>query len=206
MLPVFPVISVRIVNYMNKNFIIQFRNIKIRQNGFTLMEMLVATSIFVLVAVSSLSIYTAALRASQKTTALVRIQQETQLIMGLLAKKIRTSLVDYDYTGYNTPLVNPEDKLALIDLLGDTYVFKKSGDTLTVSINDSEDKIILADYVTLDDLDFYISPTTNPFASLDEPPSSNPYVTIVMSVSSVKGQQIASLILQQTVPQRSGGR
>ncbi|MCG2686517.1 hypothetical protein L6278_00070, partial [Candidatus Parcubacteria bacterium] len=74
--------------------------------------------------------------------------------------------------------------------------------TIKVSVNDGAEKIIPSANVNIDDLNFYINPTANPY-SLDAPPSSQPYVTIVMTVSSSKGRQSASLTVQQTVPQRS---
>ncbi len=174
------------------------------EQGFSLMELLVATSIFVIIALASLSIYSATLRASQKSLALTRVQQEAQLIMQVLAKKIRTSHVNYDYSGYTKPLVNPEDKLALTDLTGDTYVFKKIDNYVAVSVNGSADKNISAANVSITDLKFYINPITNPFITLDEPPSSVPYVTIVLTLLSTKAQQSSTLTIQETLPQRSG--
>jgi len=174
------------------------------EKGFSLMELLVATSIFVIIALASLSIYSATLRASQKSLALTRIQQEAQLIMQVLAKKIRNSHVNYNYSGYTKPLFNPEEELALTDLVQDNYVFKKNGSKITVAVNGGADVNISADTVEINDLKFYINPTANPFVSLDEPPSSAPYVTIVLTLSSTKAGQSASLTIQETVPQRSG--
>ncbi len=176
------------------------------KSGFTLMEVLVSMSIFVIVSLASLSIYAATLKASQRTTALTRVQQEAQLIMSVLAKKIRTSRVDYSYYP-GGEVSNPAAALALTDASNDNYVFSfdSGNSTLTVSANGGEAKAIPATYVQITDLKFYINPTTNPFISLDEPPSSQPYVTLVMTVSSKKGAQTANLTLQQSVPQRSGG-
>lgn len=184
------------------------KNKSLEQHGFTLMEVLVSISIFVLIALSSLSIYSAILKASQKTTVLVRVQREAQFIMAVLAKKIRTSRVDYSYN-YNADgdpgINNEEDELALTDLLNDNYVFKQLGNSLAVSVNGGVDKIIPATNIQITDLQFYINPIENPFTSLDEPPSSQPYVTVVMTVSSTQTGQNDSLVVQQTVPQRSGG-
>ncbi|MBU4360305.1 prepilin-type N-terminal cleavage/methylation domain-containing protein [Patescibacteria group bacterium] len=173
--------------------------------GFTLMEVLVATSIFAIISLASLSIYTAILTSGQKTTALTRIQSETQFIMQVLAKKVRTSRVDYNY--YETHPINNttgNNDLVLIDNVGDEFIFSldEINSTIKVSVNDGAEKIIPSANVNIDDLKFYINPTNNPY-SLDAPPSSQPYVTIVMTVSSSKGRQSASLTVQQTVPQRS---
>ena len=195
---------------MNLNNTLQSKCQKQDDSGFTLMEVIVSMSIFVLVVTASLSIYSATLRAGQKTTTLIRIQQEAQIIMSLLAKKIRMSRVNYSYTGYSS-ISNPEETLALIDLLDDEYYFKNIDSALAVAINpgdpeDDEDyNMIPASNVSITDLEFYISPTSNPFLSLDTPPSSQPYVTIVITLTSIKGQANESLVIQQTIPQRSGG-
>lgn len=178
------------------------------QRGFTLMEVLVSTSIFVLATLAVLSIYSTTLKAGQKTTALTRVQKEAQLIMEVLAKKIRTSRVDYSYTGY--PISNPEDELALTDLVDDDYVFKQSGNYIVVSVNGGDDKIIPASNVYITDLKFYINPETDPFLLIQQFEEGlidylpQPYVTVVMTVSSTQAAQAASLVVQQTVPQRSG--
>jgi prepilin-type N-terminal cleavage/methylation domain-containing protein len=180
-------------------------------HGFSLMELLVSMSVFVIVATASLSIYASILKAGQRTTLLTGIQQESQLIMTVLAKKIRTSRLNYDYAGYADGIQEPEIELSLTDLVGDSYLFKYDAEntTLSVTVTPSdgvagEEKLMPASQVKIDDLKFFINPKTNPF-SLDAPPTSQPYVTIVMTVSSTKGKQSASLVIQQTVPQRSGG-
>lgn len=189
--------------YKIKKSIAKKNYLSIQSNcGFTLMEVLVATSLFALVSLASLSIYISTLKASQKSTAFTRIQQEMQIINQVLVKKIRTSRLNYDYTGYAQPLINPETELALVDEDGNTFVFKKITNSLAVSVNGGADKIIPSTNVKIDDLKFYINPTTNPF-SLDTPPTSQPYVTILISVSSRKGAQAADLVVQQTVPQRA---
>ena len=168
------------------------------------MEVLIATSIFAIISLASLSIYTAILKSGQKTTALTRIQQETQFIMQVLAKKVRTANVNYDYADYLPAISNPIQELSLIDAIGDEFVFSldEINSTIKVSVNSGEEKIIPSSSVSIDELNFYINPTANPY-SLDAPPSSQPYITIVMTVSSSKGSQNASLKIQQTVPQRS---
>jgi len=192
---------------MRENSKLQSNSTKRTRDGFTLMELIISMGIFVIVALAALSIYIALLRVGQRTTALTRVQQEAQFVMSLIAKKIRTSRVDYSYSAYQggTDLINGETELALIDLLDDEYVFKLSGDSITISINNGIERNVPATNISIVDLKFYINPSTNPFVSLEEPPSSQPYVTLVMEVSSSKGAQTASLIIQQTIPQRSGG-
>ena len=193
------------------------KNIKqFNQHGFTLMELLVSISVFVIVTISALTIYSVVLKTSQKTIALTRIQQEAQFIFQVLSKKIRTSVVDYTYylveCGADGSLCTNGEvtKLVLEDAVGDKYYFKQLNGGLAVAANpvqpdeDDEYKKIPSTNVTMDSLSFYINPTTNPF-SLDAPPTSQPYVMITMEISSTKALQTASLNIQQIVPQRSGG-
>lgn len=178
------------------------KNINLNSQGFTLIELLVSTSIFVIVALASLTIYSQTLKVSRKTVALTKVQTEAQFVMQVLAKKIRTSHLNYAY--YSQPIVNPRSELALTDLLGDDYVFNIASGVLTVRVNGGEEKTIPADNIVINDLKFFINPPTNPFTTLDIPPTSQPNVTIVMDVSAIKAGQSANLIIQQTIPQRSG--
>ena len=169
--------------------------------GFTLMEMLVATSIFVILTLGILTIHTTVLKNTQKTLAYNKIQQDAQVTMESIAKKIRTSRVDYDYY---TAINNPVTELALTDLTGTNYVFALSGASLTVSVDGNDPQAIPARTVEITDLKFYIQPTTFPF-NINFPPETQPRVTMVVTFTSSKGAQMASLTVQQTVPQRSGG-
>ncbi len=186
------------------------KKIKNKNKGFTLMEMLIAISIFVIFVVASLSIYSATLRASQETRALTSVQKEAQFMMQVMAKRIRTSHIMYDYSGYSPSISNPTTILALEDFNGDEYYFKQVNSSIAVAINptnpleDGEYNLIPAENVSVESLEFFINPTTNPFVSLDVPPVSQPYVTIVMNITSSKAGQDAQLRVQQTVPQRSG--
>ena len=190
-----------------KNFLQQFRK---KQQGFTLMEVLISSSIFVIVVLSSLSIYSIVFKTSQKTIALTRIQQEAQFMIQVLVKKIRTSVVDYDYYADYTP----EGKglvpiLVLKDAADSRYYFKQIGNGLGVytgassPTEDSDYNIIPATNITIESLEFYINPIINPFASLDNPPTSQPYVMLVMKLLANKAKQSATLNVQQVVPQRS---
>lgn len=180
------------------------------------MEVMVAMSIFIIVALASLTIYAAILRASQRTTAYTRIQQEAQLIMEVLAKKIRTSRLNYEYyatkngipfkTGetYNEVVLANESELALTDLAGVDYLFSLADQALTIKQGTGEPVQILSSLVSIDSLAFFIEPKRFPF-DINLPPETQPRVTLVVTFSSTKGTQTASFTVQQTVPQRSGG-
>ncbi|HOY56351.1 MAG TPA: prepilin-type N-terminal cleavage/methylation domain-containing protein [bacterium] len=185
-----------------------FLSLKFKNNralkGFTLMEILVAMSIFVMVALVSLSIHSFILRASQKTIAYNRAQQDVQMIMESLAKKIRTSRVDY--AAYAGGVINSggENNLHLIDLADNTHSFFVENQELKVQYGSAPAQTIPSDLIKIINLKFYIQPLSYPF-DINEPPVTQPRVTIVMQVEATKGGQKAGFTIQQTVPQRSGG-
>ena len=179
-------------------------------SGFTLMEILISMSIFVIFTLAILSIHSFTLRASQKTLAANRIQGEAQLIMESLAKKIRTSRVNYDYSGYAGGIGSYEEELSIVDLSDTEYVFFLEDESLKVKIKESgaveynDPYAIPTTLVSVDVLKFIIQPTTSPF-DIDTPPETQPRVTMVITFSSIKAGQTASLTVQQTIPQLSGG-
>ena len=198
-------------------------NILKKQRGFTLMEVLVSMSIFVIVMLASFTIYAAILKASQRTTAYTRIQQEAQLIMEVLAKKIRTTRVDYQYYAdkydinlkdgniYNEVIgENGEKELALIDSSDIDYLFATSTDALVISSKAAGETdygtpvAIPSQLVKIDSIKFFIQPLSYPF-DINTPPVTQPRVTMVITFRSTKGAQTASFTVEQTVPQRSGG-
>ncbi len=191
----------------------RIKKLKTEEKGFTLMEVLVSASVFVIIVIAALSVYSSVLKANQKTIALTRVQREIQFTIQVLSKKIRTSVVKYSY--YDGVSGEPGDAgevtiLVLTDAVGDDYYFKQINGGLGVAVNatspeeDGEYMEIPAENVTIENLSFYINPTSQPF-SLDAPPSSQPYVMLVLEVTSSQALQTASLNIQQVVPQRSGG-
>ena len=181
-----------------------------KYSGFTLMEILISMSIFVIFTLAILGINSDVLHSSQQTLAANKIQQEAQLIMQSLAKKIRTSRVNYDYAEYLDGIQDSEQELAITDLSNTEYVFFLDNNSIKVKSKlqgESEyasAQAIPTSKVLITNLNFIIEPKTFPF-SIDEPPITQPRVTMVIGFSSSKGAQTASLVVQQTVPQLSGG-
>jgi hypothetical protein len=175
---------------------------------------------------ASFTIYAAILKASQRTTAFTRIQQEAQLIMEVLAKKIRTTRVDYQYYASNNNInlkegdtynnvfgedwANGEKELALIDSSNTDYLFATSTDALVISsktaveTNYGTPVAIPSQLVKIDSIKFFIQPLSYPF-DINKPPVTQPRVTMIVTFRATKGAQTASFTVEQTVPQRSGG-
>lgn len=190
------------------------RNLKANQKGFTLLEMLISTAIFVIITMIALNIYTSILRANRKSLAITRLHRDSEVIMSALAKKIRQSLVDYtyNYTGAleTGKIPSPAIELALVDIDGVEYVFNldTDNDTIQVSVAEDDPVDIPSGNVAITDLRFYVKPDTDPFPVIIPSQAPDfPRVTIVLELESrqTAGIYSSSLVVQQTVPQRGGG-
>jgi len=174
------------------------------KNGFTLLELIVSTGIFVMLSTLALGIYTQSLKSQRKSLVKIQIQRESQLIIETLTKKIRSSIVDYSQ--YPDPLSNPQSTLNLIDSVGDTYAFRRgSGDVFEVSYNGAAFRGFSAQSIRITSLDFFIEPNTDPFINPGERPSSQPRVTISTVFASADLITPSSVLVEQLVPQRSSG-
>ena len=181
------------------------------QKGFTLLEMILALGIFIILFTLTLGIYSYALRAEQKTTQLARLQKEAQLVMEVIAKKVRNSRIDYGW--YTGGLTSPEDSLALLDKSAERTVFKLKTDALGNNLaicslgacaSDDDFAIIPDGNIVIASLNFYISPLVDPF-TLDELPSEHPRITVVIDLEHTQGGITRNMLVQQTIPQRLGG-
>jgi hypothetical protein len=139
------------------------------------------------------------------------------LVMEVIAKKIRSSKIDYNYYGGTVDSANGEDTLALLDNRGEPTIFRFRADSTAQTIevctelcgsqsspNNGNFVAIPARDVLITDLKFFITPATNPF-SLDHAPDKYPSVTIVINLQNTIIGQTRNLVLEQTIPQRLGG-
>ncbi len=183
--------------------------------GFTLLEMTVSMGVFIILFTLTLSIYSATLKAERRTVQLSKLQKEAQLIMEIMAKKIRTGKVDY---AFYTPSgqvdsVNGESILALLDEYNNQTVFRYYNNSLEVCTedcgtrtlpNEANFNVVPASDVKLNNLLFYIVPNSNPFTSANSNPDF-PKVTVVANLENILAGETRNLIVQQTIPQRLAG-
>ena len=180
--------------------------------GFTLIELMVSLGILILVLLSAMGIYLRVIGTREQSLGDLNIQEEGQYIMGLIVKDIRAGQIDY--SSYVGDLDEPEDELMLLDSADDEIRYKSD---LTGSGNCAGSRCVLkrckgnpcGDYqnitmtdISLERLDFYVNPTSNPFTAGSES-YNHPYVTIVLGLKSlVQSSTTAEIVLQQTVSQR----
>ena len=180
--------------------------------SFTLIELMVSLGILTLVLLSAMGIYLRVIGTREQSLGDLNIQEEGQYIMGLIVKDVRAGQIDYSSYGGN--LDEPEDELMLLDFSGDKIRYKSD---LAGSGSCTADRCVLqrckgnpcGDYenitmtdVSLERLDFYVNPVSNPFTAGSET-YSHPYVTIILGLKSLTvSSTTAEIVLQQTVSQR----
>ncbi|MCH7759662.1 prepilin-type N-terminal cleavage/methylation domain-containing protein [Patescibacteria group bacterium] len=188
----------------------------INNQSFTLIELMVSLSILAMVILSAMGIYLKVIGTRQKTLGQLNIQEEGQYLMSLIVKDIRAGMVDY--SSYGGTLTSPEDELFLLDFSYPQNQIRYKTD-LNASGDCAQDRCVLqrcqavscsaGDYknitqtnVSIERLDFYISPTDNPFTA-GSTDYTHPRVTIVLKFKSlVEKIGVHELVIQQTVPQR----
>ena len=177
--------------------------------GFTLMEVLVATSIFIIMVLAILGIFSSVIKAQSNTLAQTRLEREAQLVMETIVKSVRSSRVDYDeYVVQGIDLANPATELILINFNDQRISYRFNplavpADPILYVVNSGIPSEMTSDTVAVTALNFFISPETNPFVT-GVPPATQPRVTIVLSLASTQTGETARATIQQTVPQRGG--
>ena len=177
------------------------------EGGFSIIELLIATSIFSVIGLASLGIFTSVLNGQRKALAQSRLQREAQLIMETVTKKIRTSRVDYtEYEvmfGLGNPILNPVQELILIDQADSRvrFIHNQTNESIELQIDTGLVNTMTPEDVDITLFNFFIVPTENPFTS-GSLPSIQPRVTFVMTIQSGQGKNLSELTVQQTIPQR----
>lgn len=182
---------------------------KIRNfSGFTLLEMIVATAIFVIVSTICIGIYILTMKANTKVIAMQKVQNEMRFAMEYISREIRLASIDYDYYTDFT-IINPTEILALEDNFSNRVFFRKmvrqdeeTGEEngfLQVKYNNSDWGDITADNINVKDLYFYITPARYPATVNDFNKQS--IITIVMKFIDSKDQ--SETILQTTISARN---
>jgi len=174
------------------------------RSGFTLIELLVALAVFATLAAGTLGVYAFSLRAYQRSVDISRIQGEAALMVEAMAKKIRSSSIDYGWYGgtIDCPLYcQPVTALALNDL-GGVSVFRANSGNLEVDAgNTGAFQPFNSQRVAVASLVFFIDPKQNPFSP--QGASGQPRVILSLTVTP-KGKSQPEIVIEQSIPQRLG--
>lgn len=143
-------------------------NIK-KQDGYTLVEILVATTLFLLIFILIIDIAVIFTRDPQKIIRQKKLETELEYAVEQISREIRIDTIDYNYS-FNTP---DDDIYLLRRDLNQTHILHDSINK-KVKIEALENGIIVAEeYATTEkievtDLKFYIRPISEPFCDYFE--------------------------------------
>lgn len=171
-----------------------------KQKGFTLIEAVVATSVFAFVVSAVLGVYISITQLDSKTRSQRAVTQNARYIMEYLGKEIRNGTVNYAaYPGQNAN--NTETNAYIINQAGESERFYISGTDLklekaagTTNLNSSS--------VRVTNFKVLVGPSTTPFTVAASPTvNEQPRVTIIMELTSNignRGTDQAKIDLQST--------
>jgi type II secretory pathway pseudopilin PulG len=156
------------------------------EEGFTLMEIVVATTIFILAITAMMTLFTYTLKINRKGDAMRQATQGMRNFTEFLTKEIRNGKIDYGTSPIgscpSTQYTSPSNALALINLSGQreciwwdatakTLMLQKEG-TNAYSINPQN--------FTVENLRFYVRPELSPYIGTP-PPRTQPFVTMLIT-------------------------
>ncbi|TSC56732.1 MAG: hypothetical protein G01um101418_608 [Parcubacteria group bacterium Gr01-1014_18] len=171
------------------------------KNGFTLIEILMAVSLFVSVMTIGTTVFLSSSRAQQRVALGGKIQSDARFVLGSLSEYIRSGTIDYSFAEYGAAIPVPVETLAILDRQDNPIIFSSKNELAEPGIcPDAESSPCLAlsldggatwnsitsSGVRLESLKFYIRPSQNPYESFGGSFLSNiqPSVTIVLSLES----------------------
>lgn len=175
-----------------------------KNTGFTLIEILVAMSIFVIVMLTIGGIFVSITKTQRKSSIEQRVQAEARYALELLTQEIKGGEIDYN--AYGGALgSNLQTILNLIRPNGDNVQFRLGDNTLKMRVGGSDQNVLSSD-VKVENLQFYITPLASPFDFGAGVPNEQPRVTISFTVkeakTTAKAEEKSEMKVQTTVSSR----
>ncbi|MBX4187901.1 MAG: prepilin-type N-terminal cleavage/methylation domain-containing protein [Candidatus Doudnabacteria bacterium] len=155
-----------------------------KQKGFTIIEAIVAASVFAIAIVSSLGVYIATLQLDQKSRAERDVLQNGRFIMEYLSKEIRNGSIDYANTTSSVLSIrNQQDEIL-------TFFYSPSSKSLQFT-RDGSGTTLNSGNVKVSNFQFILNPTTDPFDLVNDA-HTQPHVTIILSLDSANSRVVDS--------------
>lgn len=130
--------------------------------GLTLIEVLVATAIFMIIFVIIADLAILFNKNPQQVIRQKQVENDLDYAIEFLSQKIRTNTIDYSsYTDLTTN--DPTNILRLIDKDNNQTYFEINRNRLKYWNSDGEDAYVTSDDVVIDGLNFYIYPAESPW-------------------------------------------
>jgi len=179
----------------------------LHEGGFTLIEAIVAASVFAFVVTSVLGVYISVIQLDRKSRAQRAVAENARFIMDFFAKEVRNGVINYSSPGWvvsnhnDLYVQNQANIVEHFSLNGSDIVFTKGSSS--TNLNSSGVKVA--------SLAFYVAPIGEPYISGCSTASTcayneQPHVTVVMKLVSNYGARATDLItmnLQDTYTIRS---
>ena len=102
---------------------------KLRRGGFTLMEIVVAMSLFVVSSMLLVDIFTITQKTQIKLSGQTRVQADARYVMEILSRYARNYMIDYQYIvdqEETDPIPHQLNYLPLKDTMGNSIIFESS--------------------------------------------------------------------------------
>ena len=178
--------------------------------GFTLVEALVATSVFAFVVSSIVGIYISTIQLDRKTRGERAVAENARFIMEFLAKEVRNGRIDY--ASYPGQTANEIDQLYVVNQSDEAEAFRLEGSNcattgvcnITLTKNPLPPTNLNSANVKVTKLEFRAGPLENPYV-LANNDHEQPKVTIILELQANTGNSIsdqAKINLQTTLSTR----
>jgi len=129
------------------------------------MEMVVVIAIFSVLTLIVLNVFILAMQAQRQTGSRQQVLANLRYVLESMAQKIRTSEIDYGYyEDRASDLSQPVNSLALIDQAGNNLRYSLENGVIYQAEGGGRFALTEKNQVIVTKFDFYINPTTNPFA------------------------------------------
>jgi len=178
------------------------RTIIKKNQGFTLIEILVTIGIFAIAMMVASAIFINVSNLQQQTANLAQLQNEGRYIIEKVAKEIRGRELDYNEMNINLESGSTDKLLFKPDEYGEIYEIAYDNETKSIEItiaDDSGSKVarLNSESVAVDQFQFILTPAEAP----GDEPSVQSRVTLLLAISNRDGLEKyrKSLSLQTTI-------
>jgi prepilin-type N-terminal cleavage/methylation domain-containing protein len=147
-------------------------------SGFTLIEMIIALSIFVLIVLMVGDIFVVINHSQRRVANLQKLQDDVRYSLEAMAQEIRLGRINYDYYVTENIDLHPESAvidypLAVINQSGEFVYYRKNGNNLEFCKNDAPTdcpdwQVVTPVGVIVAELRFIITPSADPFFAVIE--------------------------------------
>jgi len=166
-----------------------------KQKGFTLLEMLVVSAIFVMTMTAMVSIFVQTNRAQKRLANSEKLQADTRYVVELIAREVRNNKVDYDFytSGGDDLTAQPLNYLALKNTDDESIRFHFTNNKIEICryvsevINCELDTYydVTPEDISVTSMKFFVTPDTNPFVLYGAEDNDQPLVTVALTTQSL---------------------